>query len=228
LAVIDDLGAIIVIAIFYTASISLVYASGAVIILCLLLILNYFRVSSFIPYILGGILLWFCMLHSGIHATISGVLLALTFPFGDGGEQSPAYRMQHLLLKPVAFIILPLFALANTCIRIEPNWYVYVTHGHSLGILAGLVIGKPLGIFLFSFITVSIGFCSLPQNVTWRHMIGLGFLGGIGFTMSIFITLLAFNDPAIVDQSKIAVLLASFCSGILGFFWLRRPESEKI
>lgn len=221
LAVIDDLGAIIVIAIFYTANISLVYAGGALAVLCILLCLNYYRVTSFIPYIIGGMLLWYCMFHSGIHSTIAGVLLALPFPFGDGGERSPAFRMQHLLHKPVAFIILPLFALANTCIHIEPNWYEYLPHAHSLGIMAGLVVGKPLGIFLFSFITVYFGFCALPQNVSWREMLGVGFLGGIGFTMSIFITLLAFNDSAIIDQAKIAVLLASFTSGMLGFWWLR-------
>jgi NhaA family Na+:H+ antiporter len=164
------------------------------------------------------------MLHSGIHATIAGVLLAFTFPFGDGSEQSASYQVEQALIKPVAFIILPVFALANTSIHIQPNWYASLIKPHTLGILSGLMIGKPLGIFLFSFVTVSFGFCALPQNVTWRQLLGLGLLGGIGFTMSIFITLLAFNDRAIIDQAKIAVLLASLCSGFLGYLLLRKSD----
>jgi NhaA family Na+:H+ antiporter len=227
LAVIDDLGAIIVIAVFYTANISIVYTGFALAVICLLLWFNHLHVSSFIPYLLGGCLLWYCMLHSGIHATISGVLLALTFPFGNGRERSPSHRMQHLLHKPVAFIILPLFALANTSVFMESNWYANLLQPHSLGILAGLIAGKPLGIILFSLAAVKSGLCALPQKVMWRHMLGLGFLGGIGFTMSIFITLLSFTEATVIDQAKIAVLLASLLSGILGYFFLRATIDKK-
>lgn len=135
--------------------------------------------------------------------------------------------MQHLLHKPVVFIILPLFALANTSIFIESNWYANLLQPHSLGILAGLVVGKPLGIMLFSVAAVKLGLCALPRKLTWRHMLGLGFLGGIGFTMSIFITLLSFTETAVLDQAKIAVLLGSLFSGLLGYFLLRSANREK-
>ncbi len=166
--------------------------------------------------------MWYFMLNSGVHATITGVLLAFVIPFGDGGKKSPSYILQHILHKPVAFIILPLFAIANTCIAINPDWSQGLSEPDSLGIIIGLVVGKPLGIWLFSLIGVSLGFCTLPKKMKWSSIIGTGMLGGIGFTMSIFITLLAFpgNDEIIIN-SKIAIIIASSVAGTLGFFWLK-------
>jgi NhaA family Na+:H+ antiporter len=223
LAVIDDLGAIIVIAVFYTTTIAFVNLGIALGIMGGLFILNRMKVHNLIPYLIGGIAMWYFMLNSGVHATITGVLLAFVIPFGDGSEKSPSYILQHFLHKPVAFIILPLFAVANTCIAISSGWEDGLTHTNSLGILLGLVVGKPLGIFLFSFLGVSLGLCALPKDLKWTTIIGAGMLGGIGFTMSIFITLLAFKNDGedVITYSKIAILIASFIAGTLGFFWLK-------
>lgn len=221
LAVIDDLGAIIIIAIFYTASLSFTNLFIAGIIFGLLLILKRLKVHNLVPYLIGGVVMWYFMLHSGVHATVAGILLAFAIPFGNGGEKSPSYILQHFLHKPVAFFILPLFAIANTCIPIGDSWQSSLGQTNSLGIIAGLVIGKPLGICIFSFIGVSLGLCVLPGDLKWKNIIGAGFLGGIGFTMSIFITLLAFNKTDIINDSKIAILTASLIAGILGFSWLR-------
>lgn len=221
LAVIDDLGAIIVIAIFYTTSLSFMNLFIALGIFGFLLLLNRLKIHNLIPYLVGGIAMWYYMLHSGVHATITGVLLAFAIPFGDGGEKSPSYILQHLLHKPVAFFILPLFAMANTCVSIGDNWQSGLEQTYSLGIMSGLVVGKPLGIWLFSFIGVGLGLCALPSDLKWKNIIGAGFLGGIGFTMSIFITLLAFDNEEIVNNSKIAILIASLIAGTIGFFYLK-------
>ena len=165
--------------------------------------------------------MWYFMLNSGVHATITGVMLAFAIPFGDGGEKSPSYIVQHFLHKPVAFIILPLFALANTCIALGDSWQSGLGQSYSIGIIAGLVIGKPLGVWLFSFIAAGLGLCVLPSDLRWKNILGAGLLGGIGFTMSIFITLLAFDDYEIVNSSKIAILIASLVAGIIGFLFLR-------
>jgi NhaA family Na+:H+ antiporter len=229
LAVIDDLGAIIIIAIFYTTSLSVLNLSIALGIFGVLLALNRFKVHNLIPYILGGIAMWYFMLNSGVHATITGVLLAFAIPFGNGDEKSPSYGLQHTLHRPVAFFILPLFALANTAISISAGWYNSLTEVNSLGIMAGLLIGKPIGVALFAFIAASIGLATLPESIRWKNIIGAGFLAGIGFTMSIFITILAYEDQLIVDNSKIAVLLASLIAATIGFFWLKatlKPAEE--
>lgn len=221
LAVIDDLGAIIIIAIFYTTSLSFLNLFIALGIFGCLLMLNRLKVHNLIPYLIGGAAMWYFMLHSGVHATITGVLLAFTIPFGNGGEKSPSYILQHFLHKPVAFFILPLFAIANTCIVLSDSWLDGLGQTNSIGIIVGLVIGKPLGIFLFSFIGVGLGLCVLPTDIKWKNIVGAGFLGGIGFTMSIFITLLAFNNADIINNSKIAILIASFIAGTIGFIWLK-------
>ena len=234
LAVIDDLGAIIVIAIFYTTTIAYVNLAIALGIFGFLLILNRMKVHNLISYLIGGVVMWYFMLNSGVHATITGVLLAFAIPFGDGGKKSPSYILQHFLHKPVAFIILPLFAVANTCIAIDSNWSEGLTHSNSLGIILGLIVGKPLGIGFFCFLGVSLGLCSLPKDLKWGSIIGAGMLGGIGFTMSIFITLLAFKNDGqeVITYSKIAILIASFIAGTLGFVWLKfslkSPVQEKI
>jgi Na+:H+ antiporter, NhaA family len=221
LAVIDDLGAIIIISVFYTSSLVLLNLIIALGIYAILLILNRMKIYNLFFYISGGILMWYFMYHSGVHATITGVLLAFAIPFGGGGEESPSFVLQHYLHKPVAFIILPLFAIANTSIPIDSNWISGLGEPYSLGILAGLVLGKPLGIFTFSFVASALGISSLPSDVKWSNIIGAGFLGGIGFTMSIFITLLAFDEVEIVNNAKIAILVASVLAGTLGYIWLR-------
>lgn len=230
LAVIDDLGAIIVIAIFYTAKINLFYLVAAVLVFAILILLNrIFRIMMLTPYLIGGAVLWFCMLKSGIHATIAGVLLAFAIPFSPktDDEQSPSHRLEHVLHKPVAFLILPIFALANTGIIINNDWDQSLTTTNSLGIMAGLLIGKPLGIMIFCLIAVGLGICKLPAGLNWKHIFGAGLLGGIGFTMSIFITNLAFTGNSdVITASKIAVFLASLAAGLLGFFWLRFSHTK--
>ena len=225
LAVMDDLGAIIVIAIFYTAELSVAYLIGALAVFGLLVAINrLLRVMSLIPYLLGGALMWFLMLKSGVHATIAGVLLAFAIPFSakEDDVESPSHKLEHLLHRPVAFIILPIFALANTGIVVGTGWAQNLTGANSSGIIAGLVLGKPLGITLLSFVAVSIGICRLPLDLKWRHVFGAGLLGGIGFTMSIFITNLAFvGNAETINASKMAILLASLTAGTIGFVWLK-------
>jgi NhaA family Na+:H+ antiporter len=221
LAVIDDLGAILVIAIFYTKTIFWTNLGIALGVLFILFILNRLKVRNLIPYLLGGILIWYFMLHSGIHATIAGVLLAFVIPFDGNENKSPSNTLQHFLHKPVAYIILPIFALANTAIALDANITVTLFQNYSLGIAVGLIIGKPLGIFAFTFIAVKMDFCKLPKDINWKNIIGIGFLGGIGFTMSIFITLLAFDDQIIINNAKFVILISSLIAGFLGFVFLQ-------
>lgn len=222
LAVIDDLGAILVIAIFYTKTLlwsNLLIALG---IFTLLLIFNRLKVKNLIPYLIGGVAMWYFMLNSGVHATITGVLLAFAIPFGNGNEKSTSIVLQHFLHKPVAFLILPLFALANTAIVIGSNIGAILTPNYSLGIALGLIVGKPVGIFTLSLLAVKLGLCKLPIDLNWKTIIGVGFLGGIGFTMSIFVTLLAFDNETIINNAKFIILLSSLTAGTIGFFSLKQ------
>ena len=221
LAVIDDMGAIIVIAIFYTGTIDLVYLLGALSIFIVLIILNKARVNSLLIYLSGGIAIWFLLLNSGVHATLAGVMLAFAIPFGNGDERSPSFRMHHYLHKPVAFIVLPLFALANTAISFDGNFFNDLVQPYALGIMAGLIAGKPLGIFLFSRLAVWARISERPDDISWLEIAGIGFLGGIGFTMSIFILLLAFDNNEIVNNAKAAILTGSLISGITGYILLK-------
>ena len=220
-AVIDDLGAILIIAIFYTKSILWINLFTALAIFAILLGLNRLKIRNLIPYLIGGAGMWYFMLISGVHATISGVLLAFAIPFGNGDNKSTSYILQHFLHKPVAFIILPIFALANTAITFSVDFGEILTQNYSLGIATGLIIGKPLGIFLLTYGAVALGVCKLPPDLTWKSIIGVGFLGGIGFTMSIFITLLAFEDATIINNAKLIILLASLIAGLIGFITLK-------
>ncbi|WP_295002324.1 Na+/H+ antiporter NhaA [uncultured Dechloromonas sp.] len=224
LAVIDDLVAIVVIAVFYTANLSLIYLSGSLAILAFLICLNrIWRIMSLTPYLLGGAVMWFLMLKSGVHATVAGVLLAFVIPFSSRSEDisSPSHRLEHFLHKPVAFCILPIFALANTGVVIGAGATQELLSNNSLGIIGGLVLGKPLGVTLLCLFAVLIGVTKLPPDLRWKHIFGSGLLAGIGFTMSIFITNLAFADQAgAVNSSKLAILVASLCSGGLGYLWL--------
>lgn len=224
-AIIDDLSAIVVIAVFYTAQLSVGYLVAALAVWALLGVLNrLFRVMSLTPYLLGGVLMWFLMLKSGVHATVAGVMLAFAIPFSakTDDEASPSHRLEHFLHKPVAFIILPIFALANTAIFIGADWMQELSSSNSLGITAGLIVGKPLGVTLLCWAAVASGICRLPPGLSWRHIVGAGILGGIGFTMSIFIANLAFaGDAENANASKMAILLASLAAGIIGFLWLK-------
>jgi len=233
-AVIDDLGAIVVIAAFYTTQLSVWYLVGALGIWILLFVLNrLFRVMSLIPYVLGGALMWFLMLESGIHATIAGVLLAFAIPFShkDNDLKSPSHKLEGFLHKPVAFGILPIFALANTGVLVGTDWMSNLASTNSIGIIVGLLLGKPLGVTCLCFLAVASGLSRLPSDLNWWHILGAGILGGIGFTMSIFIANLAFAGNAeAVNAAKMAILVASVTAGASGFLWLKvlsRPEMTR-
>ena len=228
LAVIDDLGAIIVIAIFYTTTIAYANLFVALGIFVFLLLLNRLKIKNLIPYLTGGVAMWYFMLHSGVHATIAGILLAFAIPFGKGDETSPSNVLLHLLHKPVAFFILPLFAIVNTAIALGTDLFSGLGDTNGLGIMAGLVIGKPLGIVLFSFLGVILGISTLPSDLKWRNITGAGFLGGIGFTMSIFITLLAYTNDDLVNNSKIAVIVASILAGTIGYTILKLTLKQEV
>lgn len=228
LAVIDDLGAILVIAFFYTKSLAFSNLFISLGIFVFLLALNRLKVRNLIPYLLGGVAMWYFMLHSGVHATITGVLLAFAIPFGNGDEKSTSYILQHFLHKPVSFLILPLFALANTAIPVGGDLGGLLKQHSSLGIVLGLVLGKPVGIFLISRIGALLGLCKLPNDLNWKTIGAVGFLGGIGFTMSIFIALLAFDDIALINNAKLVILLSSLVAGILGYILLKLLLTQKI
>ncbi len=224
LAVMDDLAAIVVIAVFYTATLSYAYLAAAAAVFAALVALNRLKVMRLIPYLVGGALMWFLMLKSGVHATITGVLLAFAIPFGprDEGEQSPSHRLENFLHRPVALGILPLFALANTGIAFSGDALPQLAGANSLGIMAGLLLGKPIGITLLALLGVGLGLCRLPSDIGWSHVFGVGVLAGIGFTMSIFITNLAFGgDAQLITSSKAAILVASLAAGLCGVAWLR-------
>ena len=221
LAVIDDLGAILIIAVFYTKTLIWTNLFIALGIFGLLLVLNRLKIRNLIPYLIGGVAMWYFMLNSGVHATVTGVLLAFAIPFGNGNEKSSSYILQHFLHKPVAFIVLPIFALANTAILLSGDIGHTLTQNYSIGIAAGLIVGKPLGIFLLTFLATSFGLCKLPNDLNWKSIIGVGFLGGIGFTMSIFITLLAFDNETIINNAKFVILISSLIAGLIGFIGLK-------
>ena len=165
--------------------------------------------------------MWYCMMQSGIHASIAGVLLAFAIPFHKEENKNISFRLQHSLHYPVAFIILPIFALANTAIIFPDNIFGSLTTSNSLGIITGLLIGKFIGIFGISFLAVKTKLATLSNDLNWRHILSVSLLGGIGFTMSIFITSLAFDDAEILVASKISILTASFCAAIMGLFILK-------
>ena len=220
LAIVDDLGAILVIAVFYTSELhwmQLLYSAG---IMALLITMNYFGVKRLFFYIIPGIFLWYFIHHSGIHATIAGVLLALTIPANPVKRTSPLENLEHMIVKPVNFLIMPIFALANTNIRFESEMINGLTSPLGLGIIFGLVVGKPVGVTLFSWIAVKSGIATLPSRASWKHVFGLGLLAGIGFTMSIFIALLSFNDPIFNIGAKFSILVASILAGVSGFLFL--------
>lgn len=223
IAIIDDLGSVLIIAFFYGSSIQTGFLLAALGIFAILLLLNRLKVHSFVPYILLGLIMWFCMMQSGVHPTLAGVMLAFAYPFGDGSDQAPSHRLQHKLHLPVAYIILPLFTLANTAIPLKSEFISGLSEPHALGILAGLLIGKPLGISLAILLLVTLKASVLPEGISWFHIIAMGCIAGIGFTMSVFITQLAFTDEGHIQSSKMMILIASCLAGLTGFmlFWMK-------
>lgn len=222
LAVIDDLGAIIVIAIFYTKEIVWFNLLIVLIILLVLFIFNRLKVKSILIYLIGGVFMWYFMLKSGVHATITGVLLAFVIPFGNGDENSTSYKLQHWLHKPVAYFILPLFALTNTAIVFNKETLLAINNNTSIGIFLGLFLGKPLGVILFTYLSTLFGLSKLPKSINWKLMFGVGILAGIGFTMSIYVTMLAFENGTLINNSKLIVIITSLFSGVAGYLFLRR------
>ena len=215
LAIIDDLGGIITIAVFYTKDINGIYLGLAAIAFIILVAMNLLKVKRAYSYMLAGTLLWYFIFNSGVHATVAGVLLAFAMPMKN------INRMIHSFHDPVSFIVLPLFALANTAIVFPAEVGAALNSPLTYAITCGLVIGKPLGIYLFSYVAVKIRMCILPAHVAWRHILGVGMIAGIGFTISIFIATLAFQNEDTRSLAKIAVIIASFLSGIIGYLYLR-------
>jgi NhaA family Na+:H+ antiporter len=222
LAIIDDLGAIVAIAFFYTGSLNVFYLISGLVLWLLLLLLNKLKAPFGIFNYFAGILLWILIFNSGVHATVAGVLFAFSIPMKH------LNRLEHKLHHPVQFIIIPLFVLANTAITLPADTLTHLGSSLSIGIAAGLLIGKPLGILLFCRLCVGLKWGALPEGIQWKHMTGLGLLAGIGFTMSIFISLLAYEDISLQDQSKTAVMAASFLAILLSIIWFRlMPASTK-
>lgn len=227
LAIADDLMAIIVIAVFYTKELHtnyLLYAGG---VFALQLIFNRLRLKNVWFYLVPGIVMWYFIHHSGIHATIAGVLTALTLPTTPDDQESPLEKLEHAISNPVNFIIMPIFAFANTNITFEAGMSQALFTTMGLGIVIGLFAGKPLGIFAMSWLAVKLKIAKLPDNVGWKHVAGLGLLGGIGFTMSVFIALLSLNRVYLQQEAKFAILVASVLSGICGYIFLKTTKKAK-
>jgi Na+:H+ antiporter, NhaA family len=222
LAIVDDLGAILVIAFFYSTELHLNYLLYAGGVFVLLIAFNLLGFKNLLFYLVPGVFMWYFIHHSGIHATIAGVLTALTLPTTPGAEESPLEKLEHALTKPVNFLIMPLFALANTNIRFEAGMTEGLSSSLGLGILLGLLIGKPVGITLFSWLSVRLGIAQLPAGVKWIQVLGMGIIAGIGFTMSIFIALLSFTDPGFQTQAKFAILGASLLAGLMGYIFMKK------
>jgi len=232
LAIIDDLGAILIIAIFYAKDVSMEALGLSALAALVLFGFNWFGVKRLVPYLAVGLLLWVAMLFSGVHATLAGVVLALTIPLGDvrGGHDnhnhdgSPLYRLEDALGLVVAFIIVPLFGFANAGVSLQGVTFDMVVAPLSLGIMLGLFIGKQLGIMSFMFTAYRAGIVHLPAESTWRELYGVAILCGIGFTMSLFIGLLAFDDAENIATTKLAVLCGSVVSAIVGAAVLLWPK----
>ncbi|MEC5146175.1 Na+/H+ antiporter NhaA [Chitinophaga sp. 212800010-3] len=215
LAIIDDLGAILTIAVFYTPHLDIKYLLIGGGVLLIPILLNFLKVQRLILYLIPGVVLWYCLFNSGVHATIAGVLLAFCIP------QDKIASLVHGLHDPVNFIIMPIFALANTAIQLPSDIHGALNNNISYGIIAGLVIGKPLGIFTLSFIAVKLKLATLPSHSNWWQLAGIGLIAGIGFTMSIFISSLAYDERELQIIAIMSVIVASVIAGFAGFIFLR-------
>lgn len=221
IAVIDDIGAITIIALFYSGTIDTGMLTGAALALAGMVVLNRFRIGSSIPYILLGIVLWIFVLKSGVHATLAGVAAAMTIPMVARNGSEPLERMEHALHPWVAFLVIPIFGFANAGVSLVGLQPSDLLAPLPLGIALGLLLGKQIGIFGFSWIAVKINLASLPENVGWRQVHAVSLLAAIGFTMSLFIGNLAFADPAQVEAVKLGVLSGSLVAAIAGYLLLR-------
>lgn len=221
LAIIDDLGAIIIIAAFYTADLSIVSLITGVVVLSILCVFNYLGVRRIALYLLVGVVGWAFVLKSGVHATLAGVLIALTIPMRCSDGTSPLVNLEHGLKPYVAFAIMPIFAFANAGVSLDGFSLQTLMAPLPLGIALGLLIGKPIGVFLCSFLVVKSGLTKLPEGVNWGMVLGVGFIAGIGFTMSLFIGILAFADPAHAAGVRFGVLSGSTVAAILGYILVK-------
>lgn len=224
LAIVDDLIAILVIAFFYSSGIEVSYLLYALAGMVILILMNRFNVLNPYLYLIPGAFIWYFVHHSGIHATIAGVLVAMTIPTNDTAIESPLERLEHALTKPVNFLIIPIFAFANTNITLESEMMGGLTSSLGLGITLGLLLGKPIGILLTSFICTKLKLSTLPEGSNWKHIIGVGLLAGIGFTMSIFIAILSFKDPLHISEAKLSILITSLLAGIIGYLALNSKK----
>lgn len=228
LAILDDLAAVVVIALFYTSGLHAFYLAGAALVTLLLFLLNRLGVMRIAPYLLIGALLWFLVLRSGIHATIAGVILAMAIPLRtspagpDDEANSPLHRLEHGLHKPVSFLVLPIFGLANAGVSLLGLPMAALVAPVTLGVGIGLLVGKAIGVFGFSMLAIRLNLASIPSHARPIQLFGLALLCGIGFTMSFFITPLAFPDDALLQaEAKIGVLLGSALAGGLGYIVLK-------
>lgn len=228
LAIVDDLLAILVIAIFYSSDLHLTYLLYAGILFLIQIGFNKFGVKNILAYVIPGVFMWYFIHHSGVHATIAGVLTAMTLPTTEDDVESPLERLEHLIAKPVNFIIIPLFAFVNTAIVLSVDMFGGLTSRMGMGIILGLILGKSLGILSTCWICVKSGISSLPEGAKWSHMFGVGLLGGIGFTMSIFVSMLSFSDALHIEEAKLAILVASLLAGVLGYLYLKMISKKSI
>ena len=230
LAIVDDIAAIMVIAVFYTDGIAVTSLGIGAVFLGLAFAANRAGVRSGLVYFVIGAVVWLAFLKSGVHATLAAVLMAFTIPAAGLDEDSPLIRLEHALAPLVAFVVLPVFALANAGVVLGPGMADAVTDPIAVGVVLGLLVGKPLGIFGAAWIAVKLGLASLPERTNWRQLAAVSILGGIGFTMALFVEGLAFTDPAQRSAAKVGVLGASIVTGVLGYLALRRtcpkPPSE--
>lgn len=226
LAIVDDLIAILVIAFFYSSGIEITYLGYAGLGLAVLIAMNRLNIQNPYLYLIPGVFVWYFVHHSGIHATIAGVLVAMTIPTNDTDIESPLERLEHALVKPVNLLIIPIFAFANTNITLESSMVQGLTSSLGLGISLGLLLGKPVGILLTAYLCQKLKLSTLPENATWRHILGVGLLAGIGFTMSIFIALLSFESVIHIAEAKLAILITSLLAGAVGYFVLSSGKNK--
>jgi Na+:H+ antiporter, NhaA family len=227
LAIIDDLGAIIIIALFYTATLSWIALALAATGIAALALLNHRGVTAIWPYLLIGLFIWVCVMESGVHATLAGVATALAVPLtpAPGHTESTLERLELAIGPWVRFGVLPVFALANAGVPLAGITAAHVVGAIPMGIILGLLIGKPVGIFAFSFAAIRAGLATKPDGATWPQIFGVAILGGIGFTMSLFIGMLAFTDAERAAEIRIGVLLGSLASALAGYLFLRTVTS---
>ena len=228
IAIIDDLGAILIIAAFYTSELSVNALTLSMLGFALAVTLNRMGVKSIAPYLIVGIFMWACVLKSGVHATLAGVLIALTIPMKESeGQKSLLYRAEHGLHPWVAFMVLPLFAFANAGVNLAGISLDALLQPLPLGIAAGLFVGKQIGVMGMTWLAVKSGIAKLPTGVNWMHVYGVACLTGVGFTMSLFIGSLAFNSPELMNDVRLGVMTGSILSGVLGFVVLRYASQEE-